>query len=299
MRTRGILAAVTVCTAVLATSAMGAGTNLLTNGDFEAGGGSLTGWKGQNGTLSLVAGDASANAAKVTRSGTTGTYAIKTAADPVSTAGAGDVYVADGRFNAPSGKNVCFKVKESGTTSKTVTGCTLGTGGWATLAELSYTVVSSGDSLTFFVEQKAAVAGDSFAVDNLSFSTTTSVVAPPTNLQATATSPTEIDLTWNASTTPTVTGYHVFKDDGSQPFATVNAPSHAFEDLTVQPATTHHYMVTAFDGSGESVASNEATATTPSQGGGGGLSDRRGGRHRVRVEYADRRRSATSRRPRI
>ena len=257
--------------AVLATSAMAAGTNLLTNGDFEAGGGSLTGWKGQNGTLSLVAGDASANAAKVTRSGTTGTYAIKTAADPVSTAGAGDVYVADGRFNAPSGKNVCFKVKESGTTSKTVTGCTLGTGGWATLAELSYTVVSSGDSLTFFVEQKAAVAGDSFAVDNLSFSTTTSVVAPPTNLQATATSPTEIDLTWNASTTPTVTGYHVFKDDGSQPFATVNAPAHAFEDLTVQPATTHHYMVTAFDGSGESVASNVATATTPSQGGGGGL----------------------------
>ncbi len=88
-------------------------------------------------------GDGSANAAKVTRSGTTGTYAIKTAADPVSTAGAGDVYVADGRFNAPAGKSVCFKVKESGTTSKTVTGCTTGTGGWATLAELSYTVVSS------------------------------------------------------------------------------------------------------------------------------------------------------------
>jgi hypothetical protein len=257
--------------AMLATSAMGAATNILVNGDFEAGGGSVTGWKGQNGTLSLVAGDASAAAAKVTRSASTGTYAIKTAADPVSTAGAGDVYVADGRFNAPSGKSVCFKVKESGTTSKTVTGCTTGTGGWATLAELSYTVVSSGDSLTFFVEQKKAVAGDAFVVDNLSFSTTGTTIAPPTNLQATATSPTEIDLTWNASTTPTVTGYHVFKDDGPQPIATVNAPSHSFEDLTVQPATTHHYLVTAFDGSGESVASNEATATTPSQAGGGGL----------------------------
>ena len=43
--------------AVLATSAMAAGTNLLYNGDFEgSGGGSLAGWKGQNGTLSLVAG---------------------------------------------------------------------------------------------------------------------------------------------------------------------------------------------------------------------------------------------------
>ena len=57
LRTRGILAAVTVCMAVLATSAMAAGTNLLTNGDFEASGGSLAGWKGQNGTLSLVPGD--------------------------------------------------------------------------------------------------------------------------------------------------------------------------------------------------------------------------------------------------
>ena len=268
-----ILVAVTVCMAVLATSAMAAGTNLLSNGDFEgSGSGSLTGWKGQSATLALVAGDNGAGfGAQVTRSGTTGTYSIKWSADVVTNAGAGDVYTSDGRFKAPVGKNVCFKVKESGTTSKTVTGCTVGTGGWATLAELSYTVVSSGDVLDFFVEQKAAVANDSFTVDNLSFSTTGTTIAPPTNLQATGTSPTEIDLTWNASTTPTVTGYHVFKDDGSQPFATVNAPSHAFEDLTVLPATTHHYMVTAFDANGESIASNEATATTPSQGGGGGL----------------------------
>ena len=100
--------------AVLATSAMAAGTNLLTNGDFEASGGSLAGWKGQNGTLSLVPGNVSANAAQVTRTASTGTYAIKTAAEPVSNAGAGAVYVSDGRFKAPSGKNVCFKVKESG-----------------------------------------------------------------------------------------------------------------------------------------------------------------------------------------
>ena len=104
--------------------------------------------------------------------------------------------------------------------------------------------------LTFFVEQKNAVTGDSFMVDDLSFSTTGTTVAPPTNLQATAVSPTEIDLTWNASTTPTVTGYHVFKDNGPQPIATVNAPSQAFDDTNVQPATTHSYTVTAFDGNG-------------------------------------------------
>lgn len=271
IRTRVILAAATACMAVVATSAMAAGTNLLTNGDFEAGGGSLTGWKGQSATLALVPGDGSANAAKVTLSGTTGTYAIKTSANVVASAGAGDIYTADGRFNAPSGKSVCFKVKEAGTTSKTVTGCTTGTGGWATLAELSYTVVSSGDSLSFFVEQKKAVSGDSFVVDNLSFSTNGSTVAPPTNLQATATSPTEIDLTWNASTTPTVTGYHVFRDQASQPIATLGAGATSYQDTNVQPATTHDYTVTAFDPTQESVASNVASATTPSQGGGGGL----------------------------
>jgi hypothetical protein len=272
-RTRVILAAVTVCMSVLATSAMAAGTNLLSNGDFEgSGSGSLAGWKGQSATLALAAGDNGAGfGAQVTRSGTTGTYAIKWSADVVTNAGAGDVYVADGRFKAPPGKSICFKVKESGTTAKTVTGCTAGTGGWATLAELSYTVVSSGDVLDFFVEQKSAVANDSFVVDNLSFSTNGTTVNPPSNLHATATSPTEIALTWNASTTPTVTGYHIFKDDGTQPFATVGASATSFEDTTVDPATTHHYVVTAFDPNGESVASNEATATTPSDGGGGGL----------------------------
>ena len=69
LRTRGILVAVTVCMAVLATSAMAAGTNLLSNGDFEgSGSGSLTGWKGQSATLALAAGDNGAGfGAQVTR----------------------------------------------------------------------------------------------------------------------------------------------------------------------------------------------------------------------------------------
>jgi hypothetical protein len=270
-RTRAILAVVTVSVAVLATSALAASVNVLTNGDFESSGGSLTGWKGQNATLALVAGNGGGHAAQVTTTGGTGTFAIKAAANVVTGAGAGDVYVAGGQFLAPSGKSICFKIKESGTTSKTVTGCTTGTGSWTALSPFSYTVVSSGDTLDFFVEEKKAVNGDSFTVDNLTFTTDISSIAPPTNLQATAVSPTEIDLTWTASTTPSVTGYHVFKDDQQAPYATVTAPTHSFEDTNVLPATTHTYMVTAFDSSNESVASNQASATTPSQGGGGGL----------------------------
>ena len=50
--------AVAAAMATLATSAAAAGANLLANGTFEgSGSGSLAGWKGQNASLSLVAGD--------------------------------------------------------------------------------------------------------------------------------------------------------------------------------------------------------------------------------------------------
>ena len=43
-----------------------------------------------------------------------------------------------------------------------------GTGGWAALPELSYTLQHDGDGLIFSVFQKRLVSGDSFRVDNLS-----------------------------------------------------------------------------------------------------------------------------------
>jgi hypothetical protein len=47
-----------VAMAVVTTSADAAGTNLLANGSFEgSGSGSLSGWKGQNSSLSLTTGD--------------------------------------------------------------------------------------------------------------------------------------------------------------------------------------------------------------------------------------------------
>jgi hypothetical protein len=48
-----------------------AATNLIADGTFEgSGSGSLTGWGGSNGTLSLVAGNGGGHAARVTASGT-------------------------------------------------------------------------------------------------------------------------------------------------------------------------------------------------------------------------------------
>jgi Fibronectin type III domain/Iron/zinc purple acid phosphatase-like protein C len=256
--------------AALATSAMAA-TNLLANGDFEGGGsGSLTGWKGSSATLALVPGDGGGFGAQATRS-SGGTYGIANSGKLVTSAAAGAVYVADGRFNAPSGKSVCLKLKEAGSSSATVTSCTNGTGAWATLPELTYTVKSSGDSLSFFVVQKKAATGDSFSVDNLSVATASgTTIAPPTNLHATAVSSTEVDLTWNASTTSGLSGYHVYRNGGAQPYATVGASASSFDDTNAQPSTTYSYTVTAFDSSTESDPSNSASATTPSGGGGGG-----------------------------
>ncbi len=58
MRTRIVLATLLASLLMLGTSALGAGTNLLPNGTFEgSGSGSLTGWKGQSASISLVAGD--------------------------------------------------------------------------------------------------------------------------------------------------------------------------------------------------------------------------------------------------
>src|SRR6476619_4624027 len=78
---RGVLAAVAAgLVAVFAVSSAAAATNLISNGTFEGtGAGSLTGWGGSSGSLSLVAGNGGGHAAKLTAStGAASTYAYTT-----------------------------------------------------------------------------------------------------------------------------------------------------------------------------------------------------------------------------
>jgi len=271
MRGRVAVLLIAASVAGLATAAEAAGTNLLTNGDFEGtGSGSLAGWKGQSASLSLVTGDGGGFGAKVAFAGGATTYGIVTSSKVVSSGASGAAYVADGRFNAPSGKTVCLKLKEAGTVSASKTSCASGTGGWATLPELSYAVQATGDSLIFSVIQKHPVSGDSFVVDNLSVAAAGgTTIAPPTNLQATAVSSSEIDLTWTASTTGGITGYHVYRNGNGTPIATVNAPATSYKNTGLQAGTTYTYTVTAFNSTDESAPSNQASATT--QGGGGSV----------------------------
>ena len=253
--------AVAAAAAILATSAGAASTNLLTNGTFEGtGSGSLTGWKGQNASLALVPGDGGGFAAQVTRTAKDN-YAILTAAKTVPTATAGTTYSADGRFMAPVGKSICLKLKETGAATTSAMSCAPGTGAWATIPEVSYTVQTTGDGLNFLVLQQRAAAGDRFAVDNLSVTQGGGVIQPPASLHAVARSSTEIDLGWTASSG--AVGYHVYRDNATTPTATVDAPDTTYADTGLDPSSTHAYTVTAFDASQESGPSNQAGTTTP------------------------------------
>jgi len=93
----------------------------------------------------------------------------------------------------------------------------------------------------------------------------TDVVAPsvPANLTATPSSPTKVDLSWNASTdNRRVTGYHVYRNGTLIASPTVTT----YSDTGLSPNTTYGYAVSAFDLAGnESAQSTITNATTPAQ----------------------------------
>ena len=76
-----------------------------------------------------------------------------------------------------------------------------------------------------------------------------------------------VDLTWNASTSPGVVGYHVYRGTVAgtyQQLTTTPVTGTRFTDSVVANGTTYYYVVRAIDSAGsQSVNSNQATATIP------------------------------------
>jgi hypothetical protein len=88
----------------------------------------------------------------------------------------------------------------------------------------------------------------------------------PTGLTATATSSSEIDLSWNASTgngSFPIAGYQIFRN-GSQVGTTTSGTIYADTGLT--PATMYSYMVDAYDTVGN-VSAQSGSVSTTTQGG--------------------------------
>jgi phosphoesterase family protein/fibronectin type III domain protein len=276
------LTVVCLCVVGGSVTAALAAANLVSNGGFEgSGAGSLSGWGGSSGSLALVAGNGGGHAAQLTASaGASSTYAY-TVSKPVTSAVAGAAYQLSGDIQSSiAGQSVCLVVKElkaGGTTSVgSSQSCLTATSAWQSVPTVSYTVKTSGDSLTVNVAEKPAVAGARFAFDNIALTAGASgppdTQAPtvPQNVSATANSATSVTVSWTASTDAGgVAGYDVFR--GTTRVATVGGSTTAWTDTTVQADTTYSYSVDAFDAvPNTSPQSTVATVSTPPGSGGGG-----------------------------
>jgi phosphatidylinositol-3-phosphatase len=259
--------------AVAVTSTLAdAATNLIANGTFEgSGSGSLTGWGGSNGTLSLVAGEGGGHAARVTASSTSQVYAYTTT-KPVGSTTAGTVYQLAGDIRSDTaGQTVCLKLKELPPGSSTAVGtgqsCLTTTTAWQSFPAVAYTTQKSGDQLTVNVVEAAPAANATYDIDNLSLTvgvTSTDGTPPsvPAGVSASANGPGSVTVTWSPSSDNVgVTGYDVFRN-GSK-VGTVTGTS--MTDTSVQPSTTYGYTVDAFDAAGNhsQQSSPAASVTTP------------------------------------
>ena len=103
--------------------------------------------------------------------------------------------------------------------------------------------------------QSASVSATTFPA-----STDTQPPSVPTNLTATAVSSSQINLSWTASTDNVgVTGYNIYR--GGVKIGT--AATTSYSDSGLLPSTAYAYVVSAFDGAGNTSAqSSSASATT-------------------------------------
>jgi cellulose 1,4-beta-cellobiosidase len=96
---------------------------------------------------------------------------------------------------------------------------------------------------------------------------TAAIPGAPTNLTATATSSSQINLAWTASPTGGVT-YNVYSSttSGFTPAAgnriATGVTANSYSQTGLAPSTVHYYKVTAQNSAGESASSNQAGATT-------------------------------------
>jgi chitodextrinase len=109
-------------------------------------------------------------------------------------------------------------------------------------------------------------AGNASTASNTATATTPAVSdttppSAPTGLVATVSGPTEVDLSWTASTDNVgVTGYRLYRNGA----LVGTAATAAYADQSVQPATGYSYYAVAYDAAGNSsAASNTVAATTP------------------------------------
>jgi chitodextrinase len=144
----------------------------------------------------------------------------------------------------------------------------------ATLASVSGTTLSYSDtavspSTTYSYTVDAFDAAGNHSAQSSPVSVTTPALqdtqppSVPIGLTATATSATQVNLSWQASADNVgVTGYIIYRDGAT--LASVSGTTLSYSDIGVIPSTTYSYTVDAFDAAGNlSAQSSPVSVTTP------------------------------------
>lgn len=158
----------------------------------------------------------------------------------------------------------------SGTPSVTVTLSGGASASMVTVSNGSYYFLNLADNKTYTITpQKAGYTFEPASI-TVSFTATASGASiTGINFIATASNPPaahSVTLSWNASTSPSISGYKVYRGTASGgPYTQVatGLTSTSYLDNAVSAGATYFYVTTAYNTDGESVYSNEAAAVVP------------------------------------
>ncbi|MGC2420079.1 MAG: malectin domain-containing carbohydrate-binding protein [Candidatus Acidiferrales bacterium] len=136
--------------------------------------------------------------------------------------------------------------------------------------------LSGSGQITYTVDNAGTVAKSGSTTSYVPFyqgvPCSTTCPAAPSDAVATPISPSQINLTWAASSTPGVV-YYIFRSTtpGFTPSAANQVVSGvaglSYADTTASPSTTYNYLIEAVNAAGFSAPSNLATASTQANGG--------------------------------
>lgn len=95
----------------------------------------------------------------------------------------------------------------------------------------------------------------------------TTAPSAPANVTATATSSSQVSITWGASTdNVAVTNYYIYRNGSATPTYTVSAGSTSYNDTNVTASTTYTYQVSATDGVNVSAKAPTTAVSVTTQG---------------------------------